>query len=186
MSFLESAPLYISSRVHVLGEIDEKSALEAIQLIYNINAYDSLQEKDKKDYVRDPITLVINSIGGNAYDAIAIMGAIQLSKTEVHAIGLGAVMSSAIDVFVACHQRFAHKMTRFMYHEISTNNEGKIQDQSMSIEESNITQAMADSVLVSKTKLTKKKLDDIKKKKIDWYFSAAEAHKLGLVEEILE
>jgi ATP-dependent Clp protease, protease subunit len=185
MSSPAAIPTLYTHRVYVLGEIDEKAALEVINFIYTINSYDDLQETDKKDYQREPIKLIINSTGGVVYDSLAIVGAIEISKTEVHAIGLGAVMSSALDVFIACHKRTAHKMTRFMYHGIAGTREGKLPDQNIGMEEDKIIQELADVELILRTKLTKKRLDKVKSDKSDWYFSAKEALKFEIIEEII-
>lgn len=174
-----------ASRTFVLGEIDEESANTLIDFIFQINEYDDQQEEVTNGYLRNPIRLVINSSGGTTYDGLGIIGAIEISKTEVHAVGLGCIMSSALDVFAACHHRAAHRLATFMYHSLRSVSEGEVEKQVTDVNESLRMQSEGDKFLLSKTKLPKKKLDEIKKKKDDWYFTAAEALKYGVVDEIL-
>jgi ATP-dependent Clp protease protease subunit len=116
---------------------------------------------------------------------MAIIGAIETSKTDIHSIGLGCVMSSALDVFVACHHRSAHRMTTFMYHSLRSISEGEVEKQVTDITESLRIQREGDKFLLSRTKLPKKRLEEIKKKKDDWYFTAQEALKYGVIDEII-
>lgn len=173
------------SRTYVLGEINEESANELIDFIYMINNYDDHQQEHTNGYLRKPIKLIINSPGGTSYDGCAIIGAIELSGTEVHAVGLGCIMSSALDVFVACPHRAAHAMATFMYHSIRSYSDGEPEKQLIDLNESIRIQNVCDKMIISKTKLSKKRLDDVKKKKEDWYFTAAEALKYGVIDELL-
>lgn len=173
------------SRTYVLGEINEESANALIAFILHVNEYDDLQEEKTNGYLRKPIRLIVNSSGGTNYDGMAIIGAIETSKTEVHSVGFGCVMSSALDVFVACHHRSAHRMTTFMYHSLRSISEGEVEKQVTDVNESLRIQSEGDKFLMSKTKLPKKRLDEIRKKKDDWYFTSQEALKYGVIDEVL-
>ena len=183
----DSERFVFEARNFTLGEIDEEHANELIKFIADVNAFDDLQELSFKKYERKPIRLHINSAGGNTYDGAGLVGAIETSKTKIHAIGLGSVMSSALDILVACHYRTAHKLTTFMYHGLSysSDQEKKIHDHDKESAESKRIQAACDKLLVDRTKLTKKRLDEVKNKKEDWYFTAAEALKFGVIDKIV-
>lgn len=172
-------------RIYVLGHIDDDSAKDLVEFIHCINAYDSRKESKKRGYKRKPINLTINSSGGDVYGGFAIIGAIENSKTEVHALAVGMVMSSALDVFVTCQVRKAHSMTTFMYHELSSEMWGKLEDHKHESKEWNRIQKLGDKHLLKNTKLTKQKLAEIKKKKQEWYISAKEALDWGIIDKII-
>ena len=68
------------SRVITLGYIDNENACNVIDFIYDINDEDGNREADK----RKPIQLILNSPGGNVYDGIGIIDAIETSITPIH------------------------------------------------------------------------------------------------------
>ena len=64
-------------------EITSESVRSIINKIMDINYDDDLKTNDYCDWKREPIYLFINSNGGNAYDALALIDIIQQSKTPV-------------------------------------------------------------------------------------------------------
>ena len=53
------------------------------------------------------------------------------------------------------------------------------------LKETKRLQKMIEDITLEKTNISKKKLNDILKNKIDWYMSAEEALKLGVIDEII-
>jgi len=72
-----------------------------------------------------------------------------------------------------------------MYHEAAYSANGKVVFHKQELKEVERTDGLCDEYLLSKTKFTKKQLDDIKKTQSEWYFDVKIAHKYGLVDEIL-
>ena len=68
----------------------------------------------------EPVNLLINSSGGNIYDAISIIETFKLVPFKVNSIVLGNAFSSAF-VLLACStgKRLAGENTRLMFHPIS-------------------------------------------------------------------
>ena len=54
------------------------------------------------------------------------------------------------------------------------------------LEEWERLQNLYDEYVLKRTSLLKEKLDEVKEKCLDWYISAEEAKKLGIVDELLE
>ena len=64
----------------------------------------------------EPITLTIDSTGGNLFAARFIADAIRFSEAPVHGVVVGAAFSGAFQVLQACHRRLAYPSARFMFH----------------------------------------------------------------------
>lgn len=163
------------------GEISEESAQNIIQHISDINEDDFRKEE------RLPIQLKINSIGGSMYDGFAIIGAIESSETPVYTYGYGAIMSMALPILVSGAKRFAHPLTTFMYHECldTFGHYEKVSILKENLEETERVMDIYDDYILSKTSLTKKQLDKVKKGKYDWYFDADDALEYKVIDQII-
>jgi ATP-dependent Clp protease protease subunit len=165
--------------------INKDSARMVIEEILKINKLDAEMDHREKNYNREPIDLIINSNGGAVYDGFGIVAAIDNSKTPVHTYVYGCAMSMAMLVAASGHRRFGNKFSTFMYHQISSNPSGKIEQISNSLEQSLRLEAMYDDYLLSRSSIQKCDIDEVKKMKKNWYLSAQEALQLNLIDEII-
>ena len=164
------------------GEISEESAQDIIQHINDINEDDNENSTGRK-----PIIIKINSLGGSMYDGFVIIGAIETSITPVYTHGYGAIMSMALPILLSGHKRFAHRLTSFMYHECLSvfGDYEKVTTLKENLEETERILDMYDDYILSKTSLTKKQLDKVKKGKYDWYFDADDALEYKIIDQII-
>jgi len=175
-------PSHILLRTYTLsGEIDEVTSKDVIDFISTVNDIDNTINPPE----RKPINIILNSMGGVMYDGFAIIGAIEQSKTPIHITCMGSAMSMALAILVSGHHRIGHSLSSYMYHECLDN----ISYEKMSVikenlDEGNRIMEMYDEYLLSKTKLTRRKINKVKKDKSDWYFGADEALEYGLIDEI--
>jgi ATP-dependent Clp protease protease subunit len=169
------------SRVISLGYIDDKSANDVIEAIYEINLMDSSVEVEK----REPIHLIINSPGGEVYDGFGIIDAILFSVTPVKATILGRAMSMALLIAAVCHYRVTGPNTRFMYHEGSYGVEGTGKVHKNELVEYDLMEKKYDDLLIEYTHITQEKIDEVKDSGKDWYFDAKQAVELGVVDHII-
>lgn len=132
-----------------------------------------------------PIELIINSPGGEVDSGLALIGAIQLSKTPVHTIVLGEACSMALHVLVSGHKRSMHKMSTLMYHDASSWYGGTLEQRVRRNAEIARQMNMLDSYLHTRTKITQQQIDDVKSRVFDWYIDADEALQLGIVDEVI-
>lgn len=175
------------SRTIVLSdEITEESVQGIIGHIYRINDDEWRKSQILANWNPQPIKLVINTYGGSVHDGLALIGAMEMSRVPIHTIAVGSVFSMGVPIFVSGHYKIAHRYCTFMFHELSTFTAGKLEEHKMSVEEAERLQAMLDGIIVSNTEITKRKLEGIKKKRHDWYFSADEALDLGVADEIIQ
>lgn len=164
------------------GEISEESAQDIIQHINDIN-----EDDHTKLDGREPICLKINSLGGSMYDGFAIIGAIESSITPVYTCGYGAIMSMALPILLSGHKRFAHRLTSFMYHECldTFGHYEKVSILKENLEETERVMDIYDDYILSKTSLTKKQLDKVKRGKYDWYFDTNDALEYKVIDQII-
>ena len=140
-------------------DINEKTAKDVIDFISIVNDMDSYIDPSQ----REPINIILNSVGGSMYDGFAIIGAIEHSLTPVHITCLGSAMSMALVILASGKHRIGHPLSSYMYHECLDD----IAYEKMSVikenlDEGNRIMEMYDEYLLSKTKLTRRKLNKIK------------------------
>lgn len=169
------------SRVISLGYIDDKSANEVIEAIYEINLIDAEIEPEK----RQPIQLIINSPGGEVYDGFGIVDAILYSSTPVQATVLGRAMSMALLIVSVCHLRVSGKNARFMYHEGNYGVEGSGRIHKNELAEYEFMEKKYDDILLEQTSITQEKIDQVKASAKEWYFDAQTAKEYGLIDVII-
>ena len=169
-----------SKSLFLSGEIDTNSIMNCVEDIFEINEFAQFYDDD------EPIKMVINSPGGSVYDGFALIGMMETSVIPIHTFAYGQIMSMALPIFAAGDVRYCSPYTTFMYHNIAwgTGYE-KIEYHKQELKEGERLQAMFDEVLLRKTKLPKKTLDNVIKTKSEWYFSSTEAKKFRVVDKIL-
>lgn len=173
-------------RVLVLsGEINEKSAEDIIAKLNIWNIEDQISEDTYKDSVREPIMLLINSVGGDVYSSNAIIAAIEMSVSPVVTIAVGCAASAAFTILLAGHERYAHRFASVMYHDTSYYGYGKTEDHKRTLEHVEQLGKMYDSYVLERTSITQDKLDQVKKDLRDWYISTDDLVKYGIVSEVI-
>jgi len=132
-------------------------------------------------YIPKPIKIYIDSYGGAVYQCLAMDN----SETPIHTFVTGAAMSCGFMILIHGHRRFAFKHATPLYHQVSSGVQGTAKAIEEKLMETKRLQKKLEDLTLSKTKIGKAKLKEIYEKKIDWFMSAEEAKKLGVVDEIL-
>jgi ATP-dependent Clp protease protease subunit len=175
-----------NSRILILSsDVTQDSVSELMEAILEINAIDDELEEELKNYSRQPIKLIINSFGGSVYDGFGLIAAIENSKTPIHGYCYGSAMSMGFIIYISTHYRFAHRMSTFMYHEISDVFWGNITGQKQNLKECERLQKIYDEYILERTKIPVNKILDYKTRKEDWYMSANEALKYKIVNQLV-
>jgi len=158
------------------GELDQELCSKICKrLLY-------LHFKKAKD-----IYLILNSIGGEVYHGLLIFNTLEDLKKKgdkitVEARGLCASMG--LWILLGGSERTASKYTRFLLHETWTFTYGKVSELKEGIVELEKMSLMLDQILVDRSKLSLKELQQKTKKK-DWWLSAEEALKYGIIDRIV-
>lgn len=132
---------------------------------------------------RKPIKVFIHSPGGFLTSTFTMIDAIKMSKTPVYTIAIGETYSGGFFTFLAGHKKFAYPHASFLYHEGATANGGdankfrnfaKFYDTQLE----QLRQIVLDNSSISEEEYEKHIKDD-------WWLTAEEAVKYGIVDEIL-
>lgn len=184
--------------ITIFNDVEEDTMATAIEKIFQINQEDEAWKRnlcsvmDMSGIKFDPtaidmphIQMLMSTYGGCVYDGLSLYDAIKNSKTEVDITCFGKIMSMGIVLLLAAKTRKAYRNTTFMIHEGSAGAIGKVSDMEDSIDESKRLNDIYFGIIESETKIPKAKLDEIRKRRKDWYFTAEEALEYGLITEII-
>lgn len=133
----------------------------------------------------EDIKLYINSPGGSVYDGLAIYDTMNFIKPDVQTIGIGlqASMGAFLLSAGAKGKRAVLGNSRMMIHQPSSGTQGKITDQEITLREGIELKKKLNKILA---KNTGQKLEKIEKDvERDFWMSAEEAKKYGLIDKIL-
>jgi ATP-dependent Clp protease protease subunit len=182
-------PKATDRKIFFSKQVDQASIVEVTKKIIEINELDELMEKHLAIhdivYNAKPIEIYIDSYGGMVYQIFGLVSIMEKSVTPIHTIVTGAAMSCGFIMLIAGHKRFAYEHATPLYHQVSGGVLGKVEDMEQKVEESKRLQSKMEEYIMRRTKITKSKLDQIRKEKIDWYMTAEEAKKLNVIDEIL-
>lgn len=171
-------------------QVDQASIAELTKGIVEINEHDRYLEKlyaiHNISYEPKPIEILIDSYGGEVYACFGLLSVMKRSVTPIHTIVTGCAMSCGFMMLICGHKRFAHKLSTPLYHQVSSVAWGKLKDIEEDIKETQRLQAILEKITLENTKITAKKLQKVYKGKFDWFMTAEEALKLGVVDEILD
>jgi len=171
-------------------QVDQASISKLTQSIIKINDHDTSLKNHYAlhniEYNPKPIKIYIDSYGGYVYQCFGLLSVMENSETEIHTIVTGCAMSCGFMMLISGHKRFAHKLSTPLYHQVSSAAWGKLKDMEEDVEETKRLQVMLEEITLRKTNISQKRLTEVFEKKFDWFMSAEEAKKLGVVDEIIK
>jgi ATP-dependent Clp protease protease subunit len=133
-----------------------------------------------------PITIYINSYGGDVHAATAMYDAIKACSCSITTIAFGSCMSAATLLLAAGDKgsRFVSENCRLMIHEVSGGAIGCLSELQASVDEAKYLQDQYLRLLSKETGVPENKIRaDIKGG--DFYMSSSEAVKYGLADNIV-
>ena len=170
-------------------QVNQESMNKLTKAIIDINHSDAYLQKlygiNDIDYHPKPIEIYIDSYGGAVYQCFGLLGVMDKSVTPVHTIVTGAAMSCGFMILISGHKRFGYEMSTPLYHQVSSSSRGKVQDLEENLQETKRLQKKIEEITLERTTISKKKLKEILKNKVDWYMTAQEALALGVIDEIV-
>lgn len=161
------------------GDIEEDNINKCIKWL----TYENLGTKADK-----MLTLYVNSVGGDLYQAFALIDIINTSKYPVRTIGIGSVMSAAFLIVASGTkgERYVAQNTGCMCHQFSSGTDGKYHDLKAEMKETDLLNNKMVEILVA---ATKQPPSFVKKKLLpptDVYMTAQEMVEYGAADYILE
>lgn len=141
-------------------------------------------EHRPKEMEGQPITVLINSDGGDLYEALGIIDYISTLPVKVNMIARGRAMSAAA-LMLACTTgtRAASKMTSIMVHEISTANQGKASDIKANADHLQELEDLTFQLLAERSNKDEEFWRKAARK--DFFLTAAKAKEYGLIDVIV-
>ena len=181
--------------VGVMGDINDDASAEVIFGLLSLQNsavhYEPVDIEDENSELKEvimPIDMVISTPGGNADDMFAIYDTMRMIRDEVpiRTRGIGKVMSAGVVLLAAGTkgERSIGKNCRIMLHSVIGGHVGPMHQLDAEMEEIRNIQDQYIAVLSEETKMTKRYLRSLLKKKVNIYLSASEAVELGIADKI--
>ena len=184
--------------ITIFNDVEESTMSSAIEKIFQINKEDEAWIRNLHNVMNAAgvkftptaiemphIQVLLSTYGGCVYDGLSLYDAIKNSKTEVDITCFGKIMSMGIILLLSAKTRKAYRNTTFMIHEGSSGFIGKVADMEESVEESKRLREVIFDIIEKESKIPKAKLNEIRKSRMDWYFTAEEALEYGIITEII-
>jgi ATP-dependent Clp protease protease subunit len=184
--------------ITIFNDVEESTMSTAVEKIFQINQEDEAWIRNVNGVmsasgvkINTPsiemphIQVLLSTYGGGVYDGLSLYDAIKNSNTEVDITCFGKIMSMGIIILLASKNRKAYRNTTFMIHEISSDAFGKLADLEESVDEAKRLNKVLFDIIEKETRITKAQLEEIYNKKQDWFITAEEALKLGIITEII-
>lgn len=177
---MANASSLLNRELYMGGISDEMSSgVEALIRFWN--------RQDDQDGIavedRVPIKLYIDSWGGEMVACYTIINAIELSKTPVWTINIGAAYSAGFFIYITGHLRFAYPLSSFLYHEGATTTGG---DAHKFRNYADFYKKQLDQLKAHVLKYTKLTEEDYNRiLKDDYWLTAQEAIEKGVADKIM-
>lgn len=167
----------LKDRIIFVGEdINPHTAnLIVAQLLFLAN------ENSKKE-----ISLYINSPGGSVYDALAVYDTMKFVEPDIRTVGIG-VQASAAAVLLSSGTKGKRSLlehSTVMIHQPSSGTRGKVTDQEIDLKEALRVKKLIEEIMAVNTGKKPEQVHiDMER---DFWMTADEAKKYGLVDEIIK
>jgi ATP-dependent Clp protease protease subunit len=168
-----------TSTVYMFGDIADGTLYD---FVLRVRAIMHMRGDDKKD---EPVNIVINSDGGDVYEALGMIDFIQSLNVKVNTICRGRAMSAA--ALLLCSGtgvRAASKNSTIMFHEMSSGIYGKSSDMKANVQHMEKLEDILVSIMSENSKKDRKFWKETTIK--DYYLSPEEALQLGVIDSIIE
>ena len=166
--------------LYLYGEIDEN----VIDYIATPILIKNIEEQDLPDDKLKPITIWVNSYGGNADVGLYMINLIQESRIPIHAKVLSVAASAALYLTIACKYRTASKNSIFLLHKGSYSiggNASEVEDV-MEFYKGEVDNKIVELIL-SRTNVSKEELKKIRRN--ETYCLGEKALEYGFIDEII-
>ena len=175
-------------RVYLNCEIDRTTITKTKFMIDKILLIDRMAGKSPREC--EPITLVINSYGGEVHatlDMISYIRRLQRQQFVINTECESIAMSGGFFIFITGNHRSCQEFAEFMCHDqrmvvYDLVTMGSLRD--MFAEWSKQWKVLKD-IIIEYTDITDEEIEKYVSRKEDWYITAKEAESLKIVDQIL-
>ena len=178
------------------GEFKSTNVESTIKEIVKINISDQEYQNQCRRWAEDnaqtpspvkltPIQFYLSTYGGTCYDGMSLYDVIESSNTPIEVICTGKIMSMGVIVALGAEVRKAYRNTTFMIHQVSGLSFGTLREMEDSVAEASRINEMLFNIIKSKTLVTEEQLNEVLQQKKDWFLTAEEALRLGILTDII-
>jgi ATP-dependent Clp protease protease subunit len=166
------------SVIYLHGDIQNGNLFDIVSKCRVILKYRPEEDAEK------PITVLLNSNGGDVYEALGIIDYFESLSVPVNIIARGRAMSAAAMILCsASGTRAASRNTTIMMHEASAEIYGKTADLKANADHIDALEDSFYKMLASKSNQTEEFW--IKACRKDFYMTAAKALEYGLIDQVI-
>ena len=160
------------------GDVNE-STLDLVKMVIRCNR----EDKGMPTEERKPIKIMIDSGGGDVQVMLAVIKAMNISKTPVYTINYCNAMSAAANILAAGQKRYSMPGCIVMVHSGSCSYGGTLEQAESMKKYGDALVKRANDEFLSRTKIDAKKLK--KKGASDWYLDENEALECGIIDAVI-
>jgi ATP-dependent protease ClpP protease subunit len=173
-------------RLFLCDEVTRESIFKVVYYMNRLKDLDDLEEIPMEE--RKPITIVLDCYGGYVSHGLSLISTIESFKKMGYKIITqcnSVAYSMGFMILIMGSERRMLKYSRCMCHQVSSGTYGEVQSQEEQLEESKRLWNSLKQIIIENTDITMDELDDITKRKFDWYFSAEESLTRKVIDKIL-
>lgn len=162
--------------------IDDEIGDQMLSYSKNIIKW-NMEDRDIPVEERKPIKIMIFSIGGSLYACNHFIDIIEMSKTPVYGYNVGMALSAAFMILIACHKKYCTRTSTALIHQGSSSISGNATDVLNGVKNYTVQLKEIRDYILKKTKIGAKLYNT--KLKEDWYLTAEDQVKYGVVDGIV-
>lgn len=169
---------FIDKSISIDEEITQETAKEVVNSIRFWNSVDEIDGNPA-----DPITIFINTPGGDLNATFSIIAAMQMSNTPIYTVNAGRAWSGGFFILIAGKKRFAVPYASYLFHEGSC---VMIGDAHKALQEANYYKSQLGQlkeITLENTSIGEELYE--KHRKDDWWFGNKEALKYNVIDSTL-
>ena len=170
-------------KIYVNDVITQELIDELLYYLY------SLVDLDNDAGTKKPIEILLNTDGGSVEAGNTLIGYIEYLKRigyEITTTNAGKAYSMGFAIALCGTKRRCYPHARYMFHDIAFGTVGKVKEIEENVEDAKALRDDQDNTIILKySNLTKEELDGWRDRKIDKYFSADEALKYKITDEVM-
>lgn len=171
-------------RIHINGVVDDDMALEVCHFMQRIYDNDLKSSACKKE-----ITLLIDTYGGSVWAGNSIIGMINYLKGKgytVTGIVQSKCFSMGFDILVNCDKRYGRSHSEYMIHQTQGGNpHGALIKAERMLKYNKKQWEKSIEYYIKDTKITKKQVEDLYDRDLEWFMLSEEALELNVIQSIV-
>lgn len=141
------------------------------------------QDEGVDQELRKPITIYLNTPGGDVIIGLILAEVIVKSVTPVHVVAIGDAASMGSIILMSGHKRFAYEFSNVLIHDGSIGISGsrnKVKDGMKFYEQKD---QQLKNFILEHTEISEEKLGEMERS--EWWLTASEALQYGIIDSII-